>query len=389
MSTILDALAKAKQEKERGGIAHPRVMIKPFQPRGKGRGLWILLLATATALAGTLLVVLIYSHWTEHVLVALGFGKKQQVSTIAASKPSAPSLAGKTTQQKPVDAQPQGFLEILMKSKEMGASGKAKPVFSSAAVPGHASKDDVSKKTMPPFLQNLKKLDSTSQAATEKPAPTRPAENPFARLLKQQQQTSSRKSRSTPPALASSKDIQDKIKSDLGPRELFNKGVDLEKAGKLQLAIAAYRKAIASDKKFARAYINLGNLYLNHRKKPRQAIFMYRQALENSPENPKAHNNLGVAYLALEQFDRAETEFLKAAKLDKGFVEPVYNLACLFAQKGDEATAFSWLKKAHAINGEEIIRWSMKDPDLENLHKFPAYQDFLKTIKAARENTGR
>ncbi|MBW2146177.1 MAG: tetratricopeptide repeat protein [Deltaproteobacteria bacterium] len=389
MSTILDALAKAKQEKGRRGNARPSVTIPPSRPRGKGRGLWILLPAAAVALAVTLLVTSLRPHWAEPVLVAMGFGKKQEASTIEASKPSVPSAAEKTSQQKPGDVRRQGFLEILMKSKEGGTGGKAKPVFPSGTKQDRAAKDNISGKTIPPFLQKIKKSDSTARASVKKSSPTQQAENPFARLLAAKKETSSQKSRSTTPAHALGLDIQASGKSALASRELFNQGVDLEKAGKPQEAIAAYRKAIAADKNFSRAYINLGNLYLNRRKNPRQAIFMYRRALENSPGNPKAHNNMGVAFMALEQFDKAEAELLKAVKLDTKFVDPLYNLSCLFARKRDAATALSWLKKAHTLGGDEIIRWAMKDQDLENLRKFPAYRNFLKTTQSTRENLGK
>ena len=175
----------------------------------------------------------------------------------------------------------------------------------------------------------------------------------------------------------------------MGARKLFNKGVDLETAGKMNEAAAAYRKVIASDKTFTPAYINLGNLYINHWGKPWQAVALYRRAVENSPDNPKAHNNLGVAYIALKQFDSAESELLKAADLDAEFVDPLYNLACLIARKGDAKTALSWLKKAHALGGAEIVRWAMNDQDLKGLNTFQPYQEFLKEIKSTQESLGK
>lgn len=383
MSTILDALAKARQEKERRGIVHPRVIIKSSPPRRKGRGLRALLLTAVVVLTGTLLMISLRPPWVETVLVAVGFGKKQPADSSAVSKPSALLAKEKTVSDKQLDEQPRGFLEILIKSKETASSAKMSPVSPpSAAVPGQVPRSDDSQKGIPLFLQKFQKPETPSKAITDIPgaqfpAPAQSAQNPLAGLLKAQPDSSPQKTTPPVPLAEPGQHLQAAKRGAIGARELFNKGVDLEKNGKPQEAAEAYRQVIAADKNFTPAYINMGNLYLNQWGKPWQAISLYRRAMENSPENPKLHNNMGVAYMALQELSKAEEEFLKAADLDAKFVDPLYNLACLFARKGDAATSLSWLQKAHASGGEEILQWAAEDQDLKDLHKFQGYQDFL------------
>ena len=153
----------------------------------------------------------------------------------------------------------------------------------------------------------------------------------------------------------------------------------MEKAGNPKEAAAVYQNAISLDDTFIPAYINLGAVYLNHLNKPREALDIYHRALDKAPENPKIHNNFGVTFMALRDYERAEQELIRASELDPKFLDPLYNLACLFSQKGETATALSWLKKAHALGGEEIIHWASKDQDLVGLHKLQEYQEFLRT----------
>jgi len=394
MSTILNALAKAKQEKDRQGTARPRAMIKSSPQQDKGRGLRIILLAGVVALSGMLLVAFIRPPWANTVIVALGLGKKQPAVALAVKKPSRPTASKKTESQKPVSDQPGGGLDILMKSKKKGSSGKLRQAKEPAAAPNQTAKRLVSQDTMARFMQKHQQLDTGSATATGKPGKkpsklTQPGDNTIAGFLTKHREASHRKTGPPPSIAKPGKGLHDAKQNAIKFRELFNKGVDLEKAGKPQEAAALYQKLIALDKSFTQAYINLGNLYLNQLGKPRQAISLYRRALESSPDNPKAHNNLGVACMALKKFSSAEKELLKAAVLDAGFADPLYNLACLFAQKGDAATALFWLKKAHALGGAEIVQWATKDKDLMMLHEFRAYQDFIARIQSTQESLGK
>ena len=75
---------------------------------------------------------------------------------------------------------------------------------------------------------------------------------------------------------------------------LNNLGNALSEQGKLDEAIACYRRAIELDPKFALAHNNLG-VALQDQGKLDEAIACYRKAIELDPKCAPAHSNLGDA----------------------------------------------------------------------------------------------
>ena len=73
-----------------------------------------------------------------------------------------------------------------------------------------------------------------------------------------------------------------------------NLGIALHRKNQLDEAIAAYRKAIDLDRKTAPAYTNLGNA-LRDKNQLDEAIAAYRQAIDIAPKEAKVHN--GLAWL--------------------------------------------------------------------------------------------
>jgi Flp pilus assembly protein TadD len=70
-------------------------------------------------------------------------------------------------------------------------------------------------------------------------------------------------------------------------------GVSYERAGRLDLAAREYRRALALDKRFGRAWLNLGNVEAR-RERWRDAEGHYRRALLVLPEDPDPPNNLAI-----------------------------------------------------------------------------------------------
>ena len=73
-----------------------------------------------------------------------------------------------------------------------------------------------------------------------------------------------------------------------------NLGVALKDQGKLDEAVACYRRALELNPDFAAAHSNLGNA-LQDLGRPEEAIACHRRALQLKPEYAEAHNNLGNA----------------------------------------------------------------------------------------------
>ena len=77
-----------------------------------------------------------------------------------------------------------------------------------------------------------------------------------------------------------------------------NLGNALNDRGKLDEAVACYRRALELKPDYAEAYNNLGNA-LKDQGKLEEAIACYRRALELKPDSAEAHGNLGIALEAI------------------------------------------------------------------------------------------
>ena len=74
--------------------------------------------------------------------------------------------------------------------------------------------------------------------------------------------------------------------------------------GKLDEAVACYRRALELKPDFAEAHSNLGNA-LKDLGKLDKAVACYRRALELKPDSAEAHSNLGSALKEQGKLDEA------------------------------------------------------------------------------------
>lgn len=121
-------------------------------------------------------------------------------------------------------------------------------------------------------------------------------------------------------------------------RELTDLALRQADGGKIDDAIASYRKALELDPAQWEAYNNLG-VILAARNLIDEAVALYRQALAHDPGNAFAHNNLGLALARKGDLDGAIREFRTAA--EAGHAEAVCNLGnvLLSLKRVDEALA--------------------------------------------------
>ncbi len=95
----------------------------------------------------------------------------------------------------------------------------------------------------------------------------------------------------------------------------YNYASFLKKIDTLEKAKAAYRKVLAIDSNFARAWYGLA-LTLDTQVKTDSAEVAYRKAISLDPEMAKAHQYLGALYLKTDRPGAAKTTLLKSATLD-------------------------------------------------------------------------
>ena len=102
----------------------------------------------------------------------------------------------------------------------------------------------------------------------------------------------------------------------------------------------------------------------------------YEKALRADPGCVVALNNLGVLLIKDKNYPAARSRFEKAIRLKPGYVDPYYNLACLFALTDQPEQALRYLKRAISID-PEVREWAKKDTDLGNLRNLAGFKGIV------------
>ena len=108
---------------------------------------------------------------------------------------------------------------------------------------------------------------------------------------------------------------------------------------------------------------------------------LYRRVLALDPDHVRALNNLGIIRMEQKKREEAIALFSKAIIVKKEYVDPYYNLACLYARANEIDESLWYLKVAMAINGE-VKNWAEKDADMRNVVGSPAF----KKIREGQKN---
>jgi tetratricopeptide (TPR) repeat protein len=152
-----------------------------------------------------------------------------------------------------------------------------------------------------------------------------------------------------------------------------NLGVHASKAGRLDEAEAAWRKALELNPEYPNAHALLGQLDLA-RSNPTAAL----QEIEREKEPSWRRQGLALVYHALgtkKEADAALRELLEKDKEDSAF-----QIAQVYAFRGEADEAFKWLERAHAQRDPGLAE--MKgDLLLKSLESDPRYSAFLKKMR--------
>jgi len=108
---------------------------------------------------------------------------------------------------------------------------------------------------------------------------------------------------------------------------------------------------------------------------------LYRRVLALDPDHVRALNNLGIIRMEQKKREEAIALFSKAIIVKKEYVDPYYNLACLYARANEIDESLWYLKVAMAINGD-VKNWAEKDADMRNVVGSPAF----KKIREGQKN---
>ncbi len=127
-----------------------------------------------------------------------------------------------------------------------------------------------------------------------------------------------------------------------------NLGSALCQKGRVDEAIAYYQKALQINPADAEACYNLGNALLKMGQVD-DALVHFQKALEIKPGFAEAHNNLGNTLLKMGQVDDALVHFQKALEIKPDSAEACYNLGNALLQKGQVDDALVHFQKALEI----------------------------------------
>lgn len=112
----------------------------------------------------------------------------------------------------------------------------------------------------------------------------------------------------------------------------------LKKSGQLVEAESLYIRLLQIDRSDHVAASNLANL-LNELGKYFEAESWARYAIDCEYNFSPAHNNLGLILKNSGRFTESEASFLKAHKLDRSLIDPLYNLGLLRLEMGKHKAA--------------------------------------------------
>jgi tetratricopeptide (TPR) repeat protein len=112
----------------------------------------------------------------------------------------------------------------------------------------------------------------------------------------------------------------------------------------------------------------------------RRAEEIYEKVLAVDSGHVRTLNNLGVIYMGQKKREKAIAVFGRAVVLKKDYVDPYYNLACLYAQENEIGESIWYLKVAAAIDGD-VMNWVKKDADMKNVAASPEFKKIMEGQK--------
>jgi adenylate cyclase len=193
------------------------------------------------------------------------------------------------------------------------------------------------------------------------------------------------------------------------PALLTDAGTLAVARGDTTRGIALYRQAVALDPVNPRARSYLASI-LALTGQLAEAQVEYAQFAELSPASPNAHAGLGEGFLVQGKFEEAvtaakddaaewarllvvaiarwsqkripESDAALARLIESSADTAAYQIAEVYAYRGDKDRAFEWLERAHRQRDSGLVGLR-SDPFLVNLHGDPRWIAFMRTMGLA------
>ena len=177
------------------------------------------------------------------------------------------------------------------------------------------------------------------------------------------------------PAPAQNQQQQQQVQIDAASEALFEKGLSFYQQFQ-------YDQALAKDQKNYKALSGKG-IALAMRgngvnpKEVRQGISLIRQALELKPDYVPSFYDLALALKIDKQYDESITWFQKVIDSEPDNTWSYYGIATIYGDQGNAEKAVLYLKKAAAIDKENVKEAARSQSHFDRIRNTRAFQDFM------------
>lgn len=184
------------------------------------------------------------------------------------------------------------------------------------------------------------------------------------------------------PAPEQNQQQQQQIQIDAASEALFEKGLSFYQQFQYDQAISLYDQALAKDPKNYKALSGKG-IALAMRgngvnpKEVRQGISLIRQALELKPDYVPSFYDLALALKIDKQYDESITWFQKVIDSEPDNTWSYYGIATIYGDQGNAEKAVLYLKKAAAIDKENVKEAARSQSHFDRIRNTRAFQGFM------------
>lgn len=184
------------------------------------------------------------------------------------------------------------------------------------------------------------------------------------------------------PAPAQNQQQQQQVQIDAASEALFEKGLSFYQQFQYDQAISLYDQALAKDQKNYKALSGKG-IALAMRgngvnpKEVRQGISLIRQALELKPDYVPSFYDLALALKIDKQYDESITWFQKVIDSEPDNTWSYYGIATIYGDQGNAEKAVLYLKKAAAIDKENVKEAARSQSHFDRIRNTRAFQGFM------------
>ena len=154
--------------------------------------------------------------------------------------------------------------------------------------------------------------------------------------------------------------------TELDKVRLHNKGLSLERLGRLEEAIACFDRMLEINPSDGEAWFDKG-VALDKLGRSEEAIVHYDRALKIDPRDSKAWTNKAIALVMLERVEEAHTCFDHAIELDPRNEHAWLNKGVTLSNHGRIGESLACFDRALQLNPNYELAWYNKGVNLKHL----------------------